>query len=143
MAVADDWTAQVIEVFVLPGLAGARDARASSRGTGRGRPDGFLANALYNHVNAAVGMGLAPRLSAMDPGGGLRSGRRGSVLSAAAWADSAPDAFANVVLVPSLLVWLAGVATSAEPAALRPALTSEPSKFLLQARQLSFGSPRD
>ena len=38
----------------------------------------------------------------------------GVVLSAAAWADSAAGMlFANVVLVPCLLAWLAGVAISA------------------------------
>lgn len=122
-AVGFDWTAQAVEVFVLPGLARAGNAtsflvwhRAAVVLTG------FLANGLY--TMAALLLVWASRRDyprwIQTAGFGVVAG--GSFLSAAAWADSAGGMlFANVVLVPSLLVWLAGVATSANLRARTPA----------------------
>ncbi|HKC11401.1 MAG TPA: hypothetical protein VKI41_05020 [Vicinamibacteria bacterium] len=111
-AVGADWTAQSFEMFVLPGLARAGNTagflawhRAAVLLTG------FLANGLY--TIAALLLVWAsrhayPRWIQMA-GFGVVAG--GSILSAMAWADSAVGMLlANVLLVPSLLVWLAGVA---------------------------------
>jgi len=111
-AVGFDWTAQAAEVFVLPGLARAGNAtgflvwhRAAVVLTG------FLANGLY--TMSALLLVWASRRDyprwIQAAGFGVVAG--GSILSAAAWADSAAGMlFANVVLLPCLLVWLAGVA---------------------------------
>jgi hypothetical protein len=116
-AVGADWTAQGFEIFVLPGFARAGNApsfliwhRAAVVLTG------FLANSLYT-VSALLLVWASRR--AYPPwlrfaGFGVVAG--GSILSVTAWADSAAGMlFANVVLVPCLLVWLGGVATSATP----------------------------
>ncbi|HXB56326.1 MAG TPA: hypothetical protein VN461_16240 [Vicinamibacteria bacterium] len=114
-AVGADWTAQAVEIFVLPGLAGAGNApsflawhRAAVLLTG------FLANGLYT-ISALLLVWASrrayPRWIQMA-GFGVVAG--GSILSAMAWANSAAGMlFANVLLVPCLLVWLAGVAASA------------------------------
>jgi hypothetical protein len=114
-AVAADWTAQAVEIVVLPGLARPADA-AGFLAWHRGAVvlTGFLANGLYT-ISALLLVWASrhayPRWI-QAAGFGLVAG--GSILSAAAWADSAAGMlFANVVLVPCLLVWLAGVATSA------------------------------
>jgi len=115
VAVAADWAAQTVEMFVLPGLAHAANAadflvwhRAAVVLTG------FLANGLYT-VSALLLVWASRRAYPrwiQVAGFGVVAG--GAILSAAAWADSATGMlFANVVLVPCLLVWLAGVAISA------------------------------
>lgn len=117
-AVAADWSAQAIEVLVLPTPALAVNTavflawhRAAVFLTG------FLANGLY--TTAAVLLVWAsrhvyPRWIRIA---GFGVGIGGYVLSAAAWVGSAAGMlWANVVLVPSLLVWLAGVAISAPEA---------------------------
>jgi len=115
VAVAADWTAQAIEIFVLPGLARAANAtsllawhRAAVVLTG------FLANGLYT-ISALLLVWASrrayPRWIQVS-GFGVVAG--GTLLSAAAWLDSAAGMlFANIVLLPCLLVWLAGVACSA------------------------------
>jgi hypothetical protein len=114
-AVGADWTAQAFEMFVLPGLARAGNApgflawhRAAVLLTG------FLANGLYT-VSALLLVWTSRRAYSrwiQMAGIGVVAG--GSILSATAWADSAAGMlFANVLLVPCLLVWLAGVAASA------------------------------
>lgn len=123
MAVAADWSAQAVEMLVLPGLARGADTvgflawhRAAVVLTG------FLANGLY--TMSALLLVWASRRAyprrIQVAGFGVVAG--GAILSAAAWADSATGMlFANVALVPCLLVWLAGVATSPIPhAANRP-----------------------
>jgi hypothetical protein len=114
-AVAADWTAQAVEMFVLPGLAHEASAsaflvwhRAAVLLTG------FLANGLYT-VSAMLLVWASRRayprwIKAV--GLGLVGG--GAILSTAAWTDSAAGMlFANLLLVPCLLAWLAGVAISA------------------------------
>jgi hypothetical protein len=113
-AVGADWTAQAFEMFVLPGLARAGNApgflawhRAAVLLTG------FLANGLY--TMSALLLVWASRQAyprwILVAGLGVVTG--GLILSAMAWADSAAGMlFANVLLVPCLLVWLAGVAAS-------------------------------
>ncbi len=114
-AVAADWTAQGMEVLVLPGLARADDAagflawhRTAVLLTG------FLANGLYTFsalLLVWISRSFYPRWIQIA-GFGVVAG--GMALSAAAWADSAAGMlWANVVLMPSLLLWLAGVAAAA------------------------------
>jgi hypothetical protein len=114
VAVAADWTAQAIEVFVLPGFARSADT-AGFLAWHRTAVilTGFLANGLYT-VSAFLlvwaSRGAYPRWIQVA-GFGVVAG--GSLLSAAAAVDSAVGMMvANVVLVPCLLAWLAGVATS-------------------------------
>lgn len=113
-AVAADWTAQAVEMFVLPGLAQAANAtaflvwhRAAVVLTG------FLANGLYT-VSALLLVWASRRAyPRWIRAAGLGVVTGGTILSAAAWADSAAGMlFANVLLVPCLLAWLAGVAIS-------------------------------
>ncbi len=115
VAVAADWTAQAIEIFVLPGLARTGNAvsflswhRAAVVLTG------LLANGLYT-ISALLLVWTSRRAYPrwiQAAGFGVVVG--GSILSAAALADSAAGMlFANVALVPCLLGWLAGVATTA------------------------------
>jgi hypothetical protein len=115
VAVVADWAAQAVEMFVLPGLAHAGNVmgflvwhRAAVVLTG------FLANGLYT-VSALLLVWTSRRAYPrwiQAAGFGVVAG--GAILSAAAWADSAAGMlFANVVLVPCLLAWLAGVAISA------------------------------
>jgi hypothetical protein len=115
VAIAADWAAQAVEMFVLPGLAHARNATAFLRWHRAAVVStGFLANGLYT-VSALLLVWASrhayPRWI-QAAGFGVVTG--GAVLSAAAWADSAAGMlFANAVLVPCLLAWLAGVAISA------------------------------
>jgi hypothetical protein len=114
-AVAADWTAQAVEMLMLPGLARSTNTagflawhRAAVLLTG------FLANGLY--TTSALLLVWASRRAyprwIQAAGFGVVAG--GSALSAAAWVGSASGMLAaNVVLVPCLLAWLSGVATSA------------------------------
>lgn len=117
VAVAADWSAQAVEVFVLPDLARAANAtgflawhRAAVVLTG------FLANGLYT-TSALLLVWTSRRAYPrwiQAAGFGVVAG--GTILSAAAWVDSATGMLlANLLRVPSLLVWLAGVAASARP----------------------------
>ena len=114
VAVAVDWTAQAFEIFVLPGLA--RSANASGFLAWHRAAvvlTGFLANALYT-LSALLlvwaSRSAYPRWIQLAGLGVLAGGR---LLSAAAWGDSAAGMlFANIVLAPCLLVWLAGVAVN-------------------------------
>jgi hypothetical protein len=110
-AVGADWTAQAVEIFVLPGLAHAGSApgflawhRAAVLLTG------FLANGLYT-ISALLLVWVSRRAYSrwvLMAGFGVVAG--GSVLSVMAWANSAAGmVFANVLLVPCLLAWLVGV----------------------------------
>jgi hypothetical protein len=115
VAVAADWSAQAIEMLVLPGLA--RSANATGFLLWHRYAvvlTGFLANGLYT-ISALLLVWVSRRAYprwVRVTGFGVVVG--GSILSSAAWADCAAGMlFANVVLVPCLLVWLAGVAVSA------------------------------
>ncbi|MBI3553892.1 MAG: hypothetical protein HY077_15460 [Elusimicrobia bacterium] len=114
LAVACDWTAQGIEVFVLPGLA-ARAATASFLRVHREAVllTGGLANGLYT---AAAGLLLRPTRSAYPRwtvGAGWGVVAFGAWLTAASLADSTPGLFwSNAGLVPCLMAWLAGTALS-------------------------------
>jgi hypothetical protein len=114
VAVGADWTAQAIEIVVLPGLARAASVtdflawhRAAVVSTG------FLANGLYT-ISALLLVWASRRAYPrwiQTAGFGVVTG--GSILSAAAWVDSAVGMLvANILLMPCLLVWLAGVARS-------------------------------
>jgi hypothetical protein len=113
-AVATDWTAQAFEILVLPAFARTANAkgfliwhRTAVLLTG------FLANWLYTMSALLLvwaSRHVYPRWI-RAAGFGVVAG--GSILSAAAWVDSAPGMlFANLVLVPCLLAWLAGVAST-------------------------------
>jgi hypothetical protein len=114
-AVGADWTAQAFEMFVLPGLARAGNApgflawhRAAVLLTG------FLANGLYTASALLLVWTSRRAYSRWIQMAGIGVVAGGSILSAMAWADSAAGMFfANVLLVPCLLLWLAGVAASA------------------------------
>jgi uncharacterized membrane protein len=123
VAIAADWTAQAVEMFVLPGLAPAGNPtafllwhRAAVVLTG------FLANGLYT-VSALLLVWASRRAyPRWIQAAGLAVVTGGAILSAAAWADSATGMlFANVVLVPCLLGWLAGVAIFATQRGRSPA----------------------
>jgi hypothetical protein len=112
VAVAADWTAQAIEIFVLPGLARTGNA-VGFLGWHRATVvlTGFLANGLYT-ISALLLVWASRRAYPrwiQAAGFGVVVG--GSILSAAALAGSAAGMLlANVVLMPCLLAWLAGVA---------------------------------
>ena len=114
-AVAADWTAQAVEVLVLPGLARAADATGFlARHRTAVLLTGFLANGLYTSSALLLVWASRPAYPRWIQGAGFGVVAGGTALSAAAWADSASGMlWANVVLVPSLLLWLAGVAASA------------------------------
>jgi hypothetical protein len=111
-AVTADWTAQALEIVALPPLARSMNAagflawhRAAVVLTG------VLANGLY--TTSALLLVWASRAAyprwIKAAGIGVVAG--GLFLSAAAWVDSpAGMVLANLVLVPCLLAWLAGVA---------------------------------
>ena len=115
VAVGADWTAQGVEIFVLPGLAGRGDAggflawhRTAVVLTG------VLANGLYTLATLLLVWASRRAYPRWIRAAGLGTVIGGATLSAAAWADSASGmVIANVVLVPCLLTWLAGVAVSA------------------------------
>ena len=114
-AVAADWTAQGMEVLVLPGLARAADA-AGFLAWHRSAVllTGFLANGLYTLSALLLVWATRSRYSRWIPIAGFGVVAGGTALSGAAWADSvAGMLWANVALVPSLLLWLAGVAAAA------------------------------
>lgn len=110
-AVAADGTAQAVEVLVLPGLAGAKDAagflawhRAAVLLTG------FLANGLYTFSALLLVWASRPAYPRWISVAGWGVVAGGTSLSAAAWFDSAMGmVWANVALVPCLLIWLGGV----------------------------------
>lgn len=114
-AVAADWTAQAVEIFVLPPLALEEDGRAFVVWHRAAVVlTGCLANGLYT-ISALLLVWVSRR--AYPPwiqaaGFGVVAG--GAILSIAAWADSAAGMLiANAILLPCLLAWLAAVAISA------------------------------
>lgn len=117
VAVAADWSAQAIEVFVLPGLAAAADAtRFLAWHRDAVVLTGFLANALYTTSTLLLVWATRRAYPRWIRAAGFGIVAGGAFLSAAAWADSAIGMLlANVVLVPCLLAWLAGVAMAAQP----------------------------
>jgi hypothetical protein len=115
VAVAADWTAQAVEMFVLPGLAGAGNA-AAFLGWHRTAVllTGFLANGLYTLSALLLVWASRQAYAGWITAAGFGVVASGIALSTAAWAGSvAGMVFANVMLVPCLLAWLAGVAISA------------------------------
>jgi hypothetical protein len=115
-AIGPDLAAQAIEIGVLPPLA----YRAL---TTNAEPDlfltlhrvavmlsGYLANGLYSATALILTWSTRRAFPAWVWVAGLATGAAGLLLSAAALADSTPGMFwANVLLVPALLLWLAGV----------------------------------
>jgi hypothetical protein len=115
VAVAADWAAQAIEIFVLPGLA-ATGSAAAFLGWHRTAVilTGFLANGLYTVSALLLVWASRHGYPGWITAAGLGVVASGIALSAAAWAGSVDGMlFANVMLVPCLLTWLAGVATTA------------------------------
>jgi hypothetical protein len=115
VAVAADWTAQAVEMFVLPGLAHAENPTAFLLWHRTAVVlTGFLANGLYTTSALLLVWASRHAYPRWIQAAGLGVVAGGAILSAAAWADSAAGMlFANVLLVPCLLAWLAGVAISA------------------------------
>lgn len=116
-AVGPDLAAQVIEIGILPSLASSVLQRASA-------PEsflqmhrvavllsGYLANGLYSLTALMLTWSARYKYPRIVSLAGMLVGISGLVLSAAALANSVTGMFwCNVVLVPAILVWLAGVA---------------------------------
>jgi hypothetical protein len=111
--VAADWTAQAVEMFVLPGFAlSANTAGFIAWHRTAVILTGFLANGLYTISAFLLVWASRRKYSRRIQAAGLGVVVGGSILSAAAWLDSAAGmVVANLVLVPCLLAWLAGIAT--------------------------------
>jgi len=118
-AVVMDMSAQAIEIGLLPGIAsGIRSAQS--------RTDtflalhrmavmlsGFAANSLYSFSALFLAWKTRSFYSAWIWRAGVAAGSAGLALSIAAAADSAAGMmWTNVVLLPCLLLWLAGIATT-------------------------------
>ena len=115
-AIAPDLAAEAIEMGVLPAIA----ERAMQTNEAIGlfmsfhrtavMMSGYVANGLYS-ISALILAWTARRAyPAWVSAAGLATGCFGIALSAAALADSAAGMFwTNVLLVPCLLLWLAGV----------------------------------
>jgi hypothetical protein len=116
-AIAPDLSAQAIEIGVLPKIA-ARVVNASvgiDLFLGLHRVavmlSGYVANGLYSFSALSLAWSTRRAYPFWVWTAGMAAGLFGFALSAAALADSATGMFwTNVVLVPSILLWLAGVA---------------------------------
>jgi len=115
-ALAPDLAAQAIEIGVLPPLAfhalSSMDRLDLFLVLHRTAVmlSGYLANGLYSLSALFLAWSTRPQYSAWVWLSGLAAGFSGFLLSAAALMDSTAGMFwSNVVLVPSILLWLAGV----------------------------------
>lgn len=122
--VAADLTAEAIEMFILPPLAGRGfadpDAAALFLKTHRQAVllTGGLANGLYTASAWLAVLATWKRYGALTRAAGVGVGLAGAALSAAAVADSpAGLLWTNAALLPCIVVWQAGIAREA----LRPA----------------------
>lgn len=114
LAVAADCAAQAIEVFVLPGFAGSVDT-AGFLAWHRSAVllTGFLANGLYTISAFLLVWATRDTYAGWTRAAGFGVVAGGLMLSVAAAVDSPSGMLlANVLLVPCLLGWLAGVAIS-------------------------------
>ena len=116
-AIGPDLAAQAIEIGVLPAMAN----RILNANTGAElflsfhraavMMSGYVANGLYSLSALILAWSTRNAYPVWVYGAGLAVGCFGLILSAAALMDSANGMFwSNVLLVPSILFWLAGVA---------------------------------
>ena len=116
-AIAPDLSAQAVEIGVLPAIA----ERVVNTGAGMDlflalhraavMMSGYVANGLYSFTALSLAWGTRRAYPVWVWTAGMAAGFFGFALSTAALADSAAGMFwTNVVLVPSILLWLAGVA---------------------------------
>ena len=116
-AIGPDLAAQAIEIGVLPAMAN----RILNANTGAElflslhraaiMMSGYVANGLYSLSALILAWSTRNAYPVWVYGAGLAVGCFGLMLSAAALMDSANGMFwSNVLLVPSILFWLAGVA---------------------------------
>lgn len=121
LAVACDLTAEAVEMFVLPGLAlqalsGSPHAVGAFLESDRFAVllTGGLANALYTFVACVLAARARSSYPTWVSAAAAGVGLGGAGLSLAALADSAQGLYAaNVLLLPCLLAWQAGVAWTA------------------------------
>jgi hypothetical protein len=109
-AIGPDLCAQAIEIGALPQIATRADLFVTLHRIAV-LMSGFVANGLYS-ASAFILAWTARRVyPAWIPAAGLATGIFGIALSAAALSNSADAMFwANVALLPCLLLWLGGVA---------------------------------
>ena len=116
-AIGPDLAGQAIEVGILPSMANGM----LSAGTGNGiflafhraavMMSGYVANGLYSVSALILAWSTRRAYPVWVYSAGLATGCFGLLLSAAALVDSTAGMFwSNVVLVPSILWWLAGIA---------------------------------
>jgi len=117
IAIAADFSAQMIEIAILPGLAQrviAQHAPAEvfvAVHRAAVMLSGFMANTLYSLSAWILAWTTRHAYARWIWGAGVLTGYAGLALSIAAFANSAAGMmWTNVVLVPCLLLWLAGVA---------------------------------
>jgi hypothetical protein len=116
-AIGPDLSAQAIEIGILPSLASAilQTGTTPERFLQMHRVavllSGYLANGLYSATALMLTWSARYKYPRTVSLAGMLVGVSGLALSAAALVDSAGGMFwCNVVLVPAILVWLAGVA---------------------------------
>lgn len=116
-AIAPDLSAQAIEIGVLPAIA----ERVVTTNVGMDlfvalhrvavMLSGYVANGLYSVAALSLAWTARRAYPVWVSMAGMAVGSVGLVLSAAALVDSAAAMFwTNLVLIPSILLWLAGVA---------------------------------
>jgi hypothetical protein len=115
VALGPDLTAQAIEIGVLPGLAHAAPESFLLMHRSAVVMSGYFGNGLYS-LTALILVWSSRRVYPVWVSAfGFLVGIFGLMLSVTALMDSAAGMlWTNVVLVPSLLIWLAGVALRTE-----------------------------
>lgn len=127
-AIAPDLSAQAIEIGVLPGIAAhilnsnaGLDLFIALHRTAV-MLSGYTANGLYSLSALILAFSARHTYPAWVSLAGIGTGCFGLALSGAALMDSASGMFwTNVLLIPSLLLWLAGVAYATTDNSLRKA----------------------
>jgi hypothetical protein len=110
-ALGPDLAAQAIEIGVLPGLAATSSEHFLTMHRVAVMLSGFLANGLYSLTALLLVWGARRAYPAWLSVIGFAVGIFGFALSAAALLNSVAGMFwTNVLLVPTLLLWLVGVA---------------------------------
>ena len=110
-AIAPDLSAQAIEIGVLPGLASRELYLALHRAAVV--MSGGVANGLYSATALILAWSTRKAYPPWIWMAGVGVGFFGFMLSAAALLDSVTGMFwTNVLLVPAILVWLAGIAAT-------------------------------
>ena len=119
-AVIADLSGEAIEMFLLPDLAAAAQTAPGALSLFLTRHrlavllTGFLANGLYTAAAVLLCWSARRAYPTWTLAAGLGIGLSGTWLSAAALSDSTTGMFwSNVVLLPCIVLWQAGVAATA------------------------------